>query len=160
MRSSRAMGIDPGIANTGWAIVERSERRRYTALDSGFVKTSPKDPVGLRLHSIIEAIEAQLVSVDVAGIESVFFAKNVSSALTTANVIGAVELVSRRAAVPCIQIRPNSVKAAVVGAEKGDKALIRHRVKLLLGQEIKNHHEADAVAVAIASLLLRNVKND
>ena len=111
-----------------------------------------RDPVGLRLHSIIEAVEVQLVSVDVVGIESVFFAKNVSSALTTANVIGAVELVSHRAGVPSIQIRPNAVKSAVVGVEKGDKALIRHRVKLLLGQEIKNHHKADAVAGAIASL--------
>ena len=157
MRSSRnrpqtAMGVDPGIANTGFAIVERSGRGGYKCLDSGFVKTSPRSPVGLRLHSIIEAIEVQLVSVDVIGVESVFFAKNVSSALTTANVIGAVELTAYRAAVPCIQIRPNAVKAAVVGAEKGDKALIRQRIELLLGTAIKNHHEADAVAVAVASL--------
>lgn len=146
------MGIDPGIANTGWAIVQKY-RNGYKCLDSGFVKTSPRDPVGFRLSSIIEAVRGGMGIVDIIGLESVYFAKNVSSALSTANVIGAVELIAYEAGVQCVQIRPNTVKAAVVGAHKGDKDLIRQRVNVLLGTAVKNHHEADAIAVAIASLL-------
>ena len=144
------LGIDPGIANTGFAIVEKS-KTGYKCLLSGFIKTCPTMMVGKRLGCIIEAIEPHIGSVDIIGVERVFFAKNVSSALSTANVIGAIELIAHQASVPCVQILPNAVKAAVGGAGGSSKPLVRQYIKILTGKTIKNHHEADAIATAIAA---------
>ena len=95
---------------------------------------------------------------DVIGVELVFFGRNVSSAMSTAHVIGAVELVAHQAGVKCVQILPNRVKAAVLGKGRGSKALVRQFVNKILGAEIKNDHEADACAAAIAVLLAQKEK--
>ena len=58
----------------------------------------------------------------IIGIEHVYFAKDVSSTLSTAEAIRTVELIVRQVSKPCVYIRSNTVEAAVVGAEKGDKA--------------------------------------
>ena len=149
-----ALGIDPGIANTGWAVVLRSTTDGLFRLcGSGVVKTQSDKAIGSRLATIIDGIKPGLIVADVIGVESVFFGRNVSSAMSTAHVIGAVELVAHQAGIECLQIHPNQVKAAVLGRGRGSKALVQHFVNKLLNADIKNDHEADACATAVAVLL-------
>ena len=154
-----ALGIDPGIANTGWAVVFRSiTDGLFRLCGSGVVTTQSDKAIGSRLATIIDGIKPGLIVADVIGVELVFFGRNVSSAMSTAHVIGAVELVAHQAGIECLQILPNQVKAAVLGKSRGSKALVRHFVNKLLNADIKNDHEADACAAAIAVLLAQKEK--
>ena len=154
-----ALGIDPGIANTGWAVVFRSVTDGLFRLcGSGVVKTQSDKAIGSRLATIIDGIKPGLIVADVIGVELVFFGRNVSSAMSTAHVIGAVELIAHQAGIECIQIHPNQVKAAVLGKSRGSKALVRQFVNKIFDTEIKNDHEADACAVAVAALLAEKGK--
>ena len=154
-----ALGIDPGIANTGWAVVFRSVTDGLFRLcGSGIIKTQSDEVIGRRLATIIEGIKPAMAVADVIGVELVFFGRNVSSAMSTAHVIGAVELVAHQAGVKCVQILPNRVKAAVLGKSRGSKALVRQFVNKIFDTEIKNDHEADACAVAVAALLAEKGK--
>ena len=154
-----ALGIDPGIANTGWAVVFRSVTDRLFRLcGSGIIKTQSDEAIGSRLATIIDGIKPAMAVVDVIGVESVFFGRNVSSAMSTAHVIGAVGLVAHQAGIECIQIHPNQVKAAVLGKGRGSKALVRQFVNKIFDTEIKNDHEADACAVAVAVFLAEKGK--
>ena len=154
-----ALGIDPGIANTGWAVVFRSATDGLFRLcGSGIIKTQSDEVIGSRLATIIEGIKPAMAVADVIGVELVFFGRNVSSAMSTAHVIGAVELIANQAGIECIQIHPNQVKAAVLGKSRGSKALVRHFVNKLLNADIKNDHEADACAAAVAVLLAEKGK--
>ena len=160
---TKVIGIDPGIANTGWAIISSENLGKYTHIESGHIKTSPKDELTERIGKIIETVRPLMKGpksylkdwdkIKVIGIESVFFGKNVSSAMSTANVIGAISLAAFDNEIKCMMIRPNAVKEAVTGQSKGiDKGLVRHYVNKTLGTDYKNDHQVDACACGIAAI--------
>ena len=155
--SHRCLGIDPGIGNTGWAVIAKSKQGKYTLIDSGVSKTSAKRSDGARLA----AHEACLYGIvdkhspDFLSIEAVYFNKNITSCLKTAKVIGIAEVVADHAEIESVQVQPQLVKSAV-GIPGSDKAGVLQHVNLLLNAEITNHHEADAAACAIAGFLKMN----
>ena len=152
--SQRCLGIDPGISNTGWAVVAKSKRGNYTVIDSGVSKTAAKLSTGARLAAH-EACFYGIVakhSPDFIAIEAVYFNKNITSCLKTAKVIGIAEVVADHAEIESVEVQPQLVKAAV-GIPGSDKAGVLRYVNLLLNAEIENHHEADAAACAIAGFL-------
>lgn len=150
----RCLGIDPGIANTGWALVEKTTQG-YNLSDSGVITTVLRTSLGdrlsqhfVKLHEILEIYQPAMVS-----IEAVYFNKNISSCISTASVIGIVELASEQADIPTLQINPQFLKAAVTGSSFASKLLVKRNVNRLMGSDIRNGHESDACAAAIAGLL-------
>ena len=148
------LGLDPGIGNTGWALVRRTATG-YQLTDSGVITTASTTPLGKRLdqhfvklHEILKAYTPDLVS-----IESVFFNRNISSCISTASVIAIAELASEQAGIPTRQIKPQMVKSAVTGSGTASKQAVKKMVNKLLAADIRNGHEADAAAAAIAGLL-------
>ena len=109
-----ALGLDPGIGNCGYALVQRF-LNRYQLLHSGVIYTSPRTPLGYRLDTHYATRRELLTehSPDLVSIESVFFNKNISSCISTASVIAIAELAGVQASIPTIQILPQAVKAAV-----------------------------------------------
>ena len=149
-----AIGIDPGIGNTGYACVKR-HASGYTLIDSGAITTSTKDPLGRRLHHHYCNFYWLLRDhrPDIFSIEMVFHNRNISSSISTASVIAVAELAGVMQCVPAIQVKPQDVKSAVTGRGTASKEHVKRMVNRILSADIRNHHEADAAAVAIAALL-------
>ncbi len=90
-----ALGVDPGIANCEYAVVSRNKRGQFRVLDAGCIKQSSDVSRAHRLLTIAEKIEGlllQYASLSMIAIENVFFNQNVSSAISTRQVIGAVSV--------------------------------------------------------------------
>lgn len=153
-------GLDVGLANTGYAVIERTSK--YRILDSGVIRTSVKDTEGERLLQIYDVVSGFLEGVDVLGIESVFFTDKVrKSAMGTAACIGIAELAAAQAGILSVKITPQQAKGAVCPSGAADKGVVRLFVNRLCKANITNFHEADAVGIAIAAILEKmRQKND
>ena len=149
-----ACGIDPGIANTGFAIIERLPTL-YRLLRSGSIRTASSAPIGNRLDAIYTEIHALLADYRprLVALESVYFNRNVSSCISTAGVIAICELAIVQVGIAARQIKPQIAKRAVTGKGTASKRYVNWMVNRLLRSDIKNHHEADAAAIAITGLL-------
>ena len=148
------IGVDPGIANTGLAVISRSTSG-YALLESHLMKSSPKIAKAERLLSIYEGVFRLLETHDCAlvSIERCFHNKNVSSSQSTGAVIGVVMCAAAMKHVPVVEITPQSVKAATgLGTKCGKEAIVK-MMSRLLKQETLNPHVADAAACAIAGCL-------
>ncbi len=149
---STLIGIDPGLAATGYGIV-RFDGSRFFHVGHGVVHTDPDAPLPERLQVIYRNIR-ELVSefrpVE-AGIEELYFSRNASSAMAVAHARGVVLLALGEAGVPVGCYSPQQVKAAVLGRGKGDKDQVQRLVAVLLGMDKTPcpDHAADALAVAI-----------
>jgi crossover junction endodeoxyribonuclease RuvC len=146
------MGIDPGVANTGFGIV-RLAGAQMSAIDGGVIDGSGDDTPARRLARIHAAL-AELIEwhqpIAVA-LEDVYFGKNVRSAIGVGQVRGVVMLAAANEAIPCFDYTPQAVKNAVCGNGAAAKEQVQHMVGSLLGlsEPPESDHTADALAVAI-----------
>lgn len=146
------LGIDPGIAKTGYGVIA-CDARRYQHIDHNTIETSPELPTGERLSQIFHGISAVITQFapDIAGIESLYFAKNISSAMPVAEARGVLRLALHELQVPTREFPPQEIKQAISGTGRADKKQIQELVRVLLGlPEIPSpNHAADALATAI-----------
>ncbi|MEW5803289.1 MAG: crossover junction endodeoxyribonuclease RuvC [bacterium] len=148
----RIMGIDPGIAHTGYAVVE-CRNQELTLLDVGIIKTSSEDcfparlkKIGISLEEIIEKFHPGEISV-----EDIFIATNPRLALKLGQARGVAVFVAVKAQVAIYEYTPLQVKEAIVGYGRATKDQVRKMVRVLLNlKELKVHDDAsDALAVAV-----------
>lgn len=151
------LGVDPGIASTGWAAVQRNPVD-FKMLRSGVIETETVLPVGTRLeihyNAFVKLLKAHAPTL--VCIEAVYFNRNINSCISTASVIAVVELACIQQKIPTRQVKPQAVKAAVTGRGTAGKQQVKRNVNKLLSTEIRSNHEADACAAAIAGLLHLN----
>jgi len=151
----RIIGVDPGLASTGWGVVEFSENRLlYVA--HGCIETKAEDPRGKRLHIIHSSFLKVLKTYkpSSAAIENLYFGKNISSAMSVAEARGVLLLALTSQGLPIRELTPNAIKKAVVGVTKADKSQVQEMVRVILGlKEIpKPDHAADALGAAISAV--------
>lgn len=156
-KSKRALGIDPGLANCGWAVVGRNRKGKFVLLESGTIQTGKEKPESARLLEIYQQISERIFtsSPNIVVVERVFFNENVTSCLTTSGVAALCLLAAEQAGIETQASTPQQVKSAVTGTGKASKEQVQRMVATLTGQELKNAHAADAAACAIAGLLSR-----
>ncbi len=146
------LGIDPGLASTGYGVVARRDGR-LVALDGGVIETAAGLPAEERLAEIHGAIEALLVEhePDAVALEELYFGQNARSAFAVGQARGAVMLAAGQRRVPCAGYTPQQVKAAVCGSGRAGKAQVARMVAALLGlaETPRPDHAADALAVAL-----------
>jgi crossover junction endodeoxyribonuclease RuvC len=147
----RIIGIDPGLRNTGWGIVE-SEGSRLIYVADGAVHSDADLPLAERLLQIHE----QLISVlkefapDEAAIEETFVNVDARATLKLGQARGAVMLAPAMLKIPVSEYAPNQIKKSVVGAGHAEKAQVKHMVKVLLPKAVmKTADSTDALAIAI-----------
>lgn len=146
------LGIDPGLANTGWGIVEeRQGEVRCRAY--GCIQTSSGSGLSVRLRHIADDL-AQVVTryhPDEAAVEGIYFGVNVRSAIPTAHARGAALVACSLAGVEAGEYTPMQIKQAVVGTGAADKRQVTYMVRKLLhlDHDPKPDHAADALACAI-----------
>lgn len=151
-----AIGIDPGTATTGYGFVRRNETGDLVAVDWGVILTSSDDDPSNRLVQIHKALKKLLKkhNPECAAVESLFFQRNVRTAMSVGQARGVVLLTLEQAGIPSYDYNPNQVKQAVSGYGAADKKQMQAMVRTLLNLPDlpKPDDAADALAVAICHL--------
>jgi crossover junction endodeoxyribonuclease RuvC len=146
------LGIDPGVANTGYGIVAH-DRGRLVALDGGVIETAAGQDAGVRLK-LIHARVGELLDgyrPDAVAVEDLYFGANARSAFAVGQARGVVILAAGQRDIRTSSYTPQQVKAAVCGSGKAGKDQVQRMVQTLLAlpELPKPDHAADALAVAI-----------
>jgi len=149
----KILGIDPGIATTGYGIIE-NKGSNLCLVDYGCIITSPKMSAAERLNKLFNELSALIKKKkpDEVAIEELFFAKNVKTAMTVSQARGVIVLSCIRSGMKVInEYTPLEVKMALVGYGRAEKTQVQKMVTTLLSlKEIpKSDDAADALAVAV-----------
>ena len=148
----RVLGFDPGLANTGWGIID-ADASRFRSVAYGAISTPSDLPAGERLNIIFNQASEILneYKPDIAGIESLYFAKNVTSAIPVAQAKGILLLSLFRNGIEAAEYTPQQIKQAITGSGRAEKRQVQDMIRILLGlPDIpKPDHAADALGVAV-----------
>ncbi len=146
------LGIDPGIANTGFGVVCR-RRGRLVALDGGVITTQAHTAPELRLAQLHRDLCELLTAhqPDAVALEDLYFGANVGSAMAVGQARGVVLLAAGQRGLGCHGYTPQQVKAAVCGSGRADKDQVTKMVQAVLSlpEPPRPDHAADALAVAL-----------
>ena len=146
------MGIDPGVASTGFGVVHVGSGR-MDAVDGGVIRAPRGESVERRLGRIHSELSELLLTYRPAAValEDVYFGKNARSAIAVGQARGVALLAAAEHDVSCFDYTPQAVKMAVCGSGSAPKAQVQRMVGTLLGlpKPPKSDHTADALAVAI-----------
>ena len=146
------LGIDPGLAHTGWGVVEtRGTTCRARAY--GCIATKASEPIDVRLGRICRTLGEVIEKYGPAelAIESIYFGENTKSAIATAQARGAAIVACSSAGLKVGEYTPMQIKQAVVGTGAADKHQVAYMVRsiLALDHEPRPDHAADALAAAV-----------
>jgi len=153
----RVLGIDPGIALTGYGIIESKNGSEFKVIDYGRIETSSSLKKSMRfLHLYTELCSIiSLYQPDVVAIEELFFNKNSKTAITIGEARGVIILTCIQNNLSIYEYTPLQVKQSITGYGRANKTQIQKMVKSLLSlPEIpKPDDVADALAVAMCHIL-------
>ena len=158
----RVLGIDPGSETLGWGVVEGSGLK-YSLVDYGTVKSSPRETFSRRLLKIYEGVEAVIgkFQPDAISVEEAFYAVNVKVALKLGQVRGVVLLLGEKSGMEIGEYSPRLIKQTVVGYGNAEKHQVQEMVRLLLRMKTvpEPHDAADALAIAICHFHHAGIQN-
>lgn len=148
----RILGIDPGTGILGFGVID-VVRGKLQLVDGGVIRTPVHEDDAVRLLTIYNELTEIIKQhkPDMMSVEKLFFARNVTTAMTVAQARGVVLLTAMQAGIPIHEYTPMQIKQAVTGYGKADKKQMQEMVKILLElQQIpKPDDAADALAAAI-----------
>lgn len=153
----RALGIDPGLVRTGWAVVEPAGLRGRV-LGHGIIAPRPHANLAARLAEGARSLRQVLAEFEPAlvAMEEVFTApRHPKSALLMAHMRGALCLVIEEAGLPIVSLTATTVKQRLTSAGHASKDQVQRMVMRLTGLESDRPmrlDETDAIAVALAAL--------
>lgn len=146
------LGIDPGLANTGWGIVHQ-RGSELSCLAYGCVNTHESAPLAsrlLKIHDQIAAVVSRFGPTCV-GIETVWFGQNISAAFATGQARGSALVACAEGNLEVGEFTPRQIKLSVVGTGTAEKEQVQYMVRQLLSLDEPPHpdHASDALAAAI-----------
>lgn len=145
------LGIDPGTARLGYGLIRGG--LKPALIDAGVIETWPDEPMPDRLVTLYEGVQELLEEFrpDVLAIEQLFFARNVTTAISVGQARGVVILAAAQSKVPVAEYTPSEIKQAVTGYGKADKPQMQEMVRMILhlNSVPQPDDAADALAVAI-----------
>jgi len=148
----KVFGIDPGSERTGYGCID-SDGSRHTLVTCGAIAAPSTSAFPDKLHVIHTGLGRLLAELrpDCVAVESVFYAKNVRSALKLGHARGVALLAAVQAGLPVFEYAPAEIKQAVVGYGRAEKQQVGEMVRMILGlADVPEPHDAaDALAVAI-----------
>lgn len=157
----RIMGIDPGLATTGYAVIEntksaRGRVRRPAVLTYGAVQTSKNMDYGARLLLIHRTVKKIILkwNPDLAAVEKLFFARNAKTAMKVGEARGVILVTCALAKLPVYELTPIEIKSATTGYGAADKTQVGRMIAKILGLKSAPTPDdaADALACAFAGL--------
>lgn len=147
------LGIDPGTAIVGYGLVREENDGSLIAVEYGVIRTPAKTPMVERLETIYDSLGdiVKQFQPDRAAVEELFFARNVTTAITVSQARGVILLALKKADLQVNEYKPNVVKQSITGYGGADKTQMQEMVRLLLNLEKipRPDDAADALAIAI-----------
>lgn len=151
-----SVGIDPGTATTGYGFVRETSAGQLEVVDFGVITTSPDVRMEERLLTLYDELLRLFIlhRPDSGAVEKLFFARNVTTAISVGQARGVVLLAMAKVGLQVVEYTPMEIKQAVAGYGGADKPQVQQMVRALLGlAEIPRPDDAaDALAVAICHL--------
>ncbi len=148
----RILGIDPGIARVGWAVIETAKPRHKT-ISFGCFETKKEEKPEVRLSQIHKEMArlCKTYAPDVMSVEQLFFATNAKTAIGVGQSRGVILLAAAQSKIPVASYSPLQVKRVIAGDGKADKKKMQQTVVRLLRlkQMPKLDDTADAMAIAM-----------
>lgn len=148
----RIIGIDPGTGILGFGIIE-IVKGKPQLVDGGVIRTPVKEDDAVRLLTIYDELTDIIADTrpDEMSVEKLFFAQNVTTAITVAQARGVVLLTGMQAHLKIAEYTPLQIKQALTGYGRAEKKQIQEMVRVILGlKEIPKPDDcADAIAAAI-----------
>jgi len=155
LRDKIILGIDPGIADTGFGVI-KSQNNKLTCLAYGSIKTSAKSKLDNRLEIIYFKLSELIKKYqpDLVAVEELFFCNNAKTALIVGQARGVVILTARLNKVSSVEFTPYQVKQAVSAYGHASKNQVQKMAKLILNlaELPKPDDAADALAIAICAV--------
>ncbi len=155
------MGIDPGIARIGWAVITVT-KSTVAPLAFGCIETDKGKNPETRLEEIYDALEILFAKhrPSVLAVEDLFFATNAKTAIGVGQSRGVILLCASKSRIPVISYSPLAVKRAITGDGKADKKQVERMVVLTLHlrQAPKPDDTADALAIAMTHAYSHKIK--
>ncbi len=149
----RFLGIDPGTGRLGFGVID-SVRGKLSLVDAGIVTTPAHTPTNERLEDIFDSLNEIIghLKPDRVAIEKLFFARNVTTAMSVAEARGVALLVCQKYKLPIEEYTPLQIKQSITGYGKADKKQVQEMVRLQLG--LKTVPKPDDVADALAAAIM------
>lgn len=151
-----ALGIDPGTATTGYGLVRLERDGSLLVVKYGVITTPKNTPLAERLVILYNQMQELLREhkPETAGVEKLFFQRNVSTAIAVGQARGVMLLSLAQAGLEVFEYTPNEIKQAVAGYGSAGKRQMQEMVRVLLELDSipKPDDAADALAVAITHL--------
>ena len=153
MRRMRILGIDPGTGILGFGVIDVDKKGGFKLVDAGVIRTPVKQADSLRLATIYDELQQIIKHCQptVMSVEKLFFAQNVTTAMSVSQARGVVLLCGQQHHLDLYEYTPMQIKQAVTGYGKADKKQMQEMVRMLLklDQVPKPDDAADALAAAI-----------
>jgi len=151
----RILGIDPGVATTGWAIVESggTGENGVKSVEYGVITTPKTDTHSHRLVELREDLSELMAEYvpEYAAVEKLYFATNAKTAFSVGEARGVILLAIEEQGISVYEYSPLQIKSAVCGYGKAPKRQVQEMVQSILGlgELPKPDDAADALAVGI-----------
>jgi len=157
----RIIGIDPGTGILGFGVIDII-KGKMTLVDAGVITTPAHTALDERLEDIFDSLTTIISETksDVMSIEKLFFAQNVTTAMSVSHARGVAMLAGRKGKLPIYEYTPLQIKQTVTGYGKADKKQVQEmvRIQLSLLQIPKPDDCADALAAAITHYCMSRIK--
>ncbi len=149
----RILGIDPGTGILGFGVIDATIQSKVKLIDGGVIRTPPKQADSLRLKTIYDEVTEiiKLHKPDTMSVEKLFFAQNVTTAMTVSQARGVVLLCGVQNGLELFEYTPLQIKQAITGYGRADKKQMQEMVRIILNlKEVPQPDDcADALAAAI-----------
>ena len=156
----KILGIDPGTGILGFGIIE-SQKNNLFMVDAGVIRTKVKENDSRRLKIIYDELGEVIKTnqPEVMAVEKLFFAQNVTTAMSVSQARGVVLLCAEQKSIPIFEYTPLQIKQAVAGYGRADKRQIQEMVQTILRLDDipKPDDCADALAAAICHSMSRRI---
>jgi crossover junction endodeoxyribonuclease RuvC len=158
----RIIGIDPGTGILGFGVVDFVHGKQPKLVDVGVITTPAHTPLDQRLLDIYDSLTEIIATTkpDVMSIEKLFFAQNVTTAISVSHARGVAMLTGAQAKLPIFEYTPLQIKQTLTGYGRADKKQVQEMVKIHLNLKTipKPDDAADALAAAITHDLMRGAR--
>lgn len=156
----RILGIDPGTGILGFGVIEAGHGKTQL-VDAGVIRTPVHEDDAVRLQTIFDELTDIIAETKptVMSVEKLFFARNVTTAMTVAQARGVVLLCGKQAGIEIFEYTPLQIKMAITSYGKADKKQVQEMVRVLLGlKEVPKPDDcADALAAALTHSTVANL---
>ena len=156
-RNMRIIGIDPGTGILGFGVVE-VVAGKISLVTAGVISTPAHTPLPERLAEIYNCLTEIIAETKpaVMSIEKLFFAKNITTAMSVSHARGVAMLTGQQAGLEIAEYTPLQIKQSLTGYGRADKKQMQEMVRVQLRLKVipKPDDAADALATAITHMLM------